>query len=232
MAKHKVIPSLHPLLTKVSGLKEDPKNHRSHPKRNLRVIEESLKKFGQRRPILVNERTGFVEAGSGTLRGIKKLKWDLCAVATVDDDPEMAEAYGLVDNRSAELAEWDDTVDAAVLGLGDEGWDIEDMGWRKEELTEPVADPGDNGAVVPEVPKKQKTKPGDVFMLGQHRIVCVSRKGPLTVEMSPAHCDAVVKRWEEHTGKKAKRNSKKRPSKKKAGKKAAKKKTQSKGKTK
>ena len=83
----------------------DPANARKHPERNLEVIKSSLRDFGQRKPIIVRRDGMIVEAGNGTLAAAKALGWTQIAAVVVDDDALTATRFGIVDNRSAELAE-------------------------------------------------------------------------------------------------------------------------------
>jgi len=65
---------------------------------------------------VVNKRTGNVEAGNGTLQAALELGWTHIAAVYVDDDPTTAAAFGIADNRSGELAEWDTEALDAILG--------------------------------------------------------------------------------------------------------------------
>lgn len=98
----------------------DPANARKHDERNLKAIIDSLKAFGQQKPIVVDSR-GIVIAGNGTLEAARRLGWTEIAVVRTDLDPTQATAFGIADNRTAELAEWDDDVLRSLLdSLGQE----------------------------------------------------------------------------------------------------------------
>lgn len=99
--------SLRPLAEPVDGLVPDPENVRTHDEANLRAIVASLRQFGQRKPIVVNRATRHIEAGNGTFEAAKKLGWTHLAVVWVEDDPAAARGFALADNRTAELADWD-----------------------------------------------------------------------------------------------------------------------------
>jgi ParB-like chromosome segregation protein Spo0J len=116
----------------IQNLKLDPNNARKHSEENLRVIQESLKQFGQRKPIVVWQET--VVAGNGTLLAAKSLGWKEIQIALIPDHWEEAKvkAYALADNRSAELAEWDKEVLAAqLIDLEELDFRIEDFGFQK-----------------------------------------------------------------------------------------------------
>ena len=97
----------------------DPANARKHGERNLAAIIDSLKAFGQQKPIVVDKR-GIVVAGNGTLEAAKRLGWTEIAIVRSELDPTQATAFGIADNRTAELAEWDDEVLRSLLDSMDE----------------------------------------------------------------------------------------------------------------
>lgn len=97
----------------------DPANARKHDERNLEAIRDSLRAFGQQKPIVMDSR-GIVVAGNGTLEAAKRLGWTEIAVVRTDLDPTQATAFGIADNRTAELAEWDDDVLRSLLDSMDE----------------------------------------------------------------------------------------------------------------
>lgn len=105
-----IIEDLRPLATPIAELKPDPRNARKHDERNIAAIANSLARFGQRKPIVVNVATGVVEAGNGTLEAAKSLGWTHIAVVRVTDDGTTQTGFALADNRTAELASWDDAM--------------------------------------------------------------------------------------------------------------------------
>lgn len=117
--------------------------------RNPRVgdvdaIAESLRVNGQYRPVVVNKRTGEVLAGNHTLKAAQKLGWSEIAATFVDVDDEQAARIVLVDNRSNDLAEYDDSALVELLQ------DIEDLagsGFSDEDLESLLVG---TGAVVPD----------------------------------------------------------------------------------
>jgi site-specific DNA-methyltransferase (adenine-specific) len=155
-------------LVQIDDLDLDPKNARKHDAKNLKAIADSLEQFGQRKPIVVWGRT--VVAGNGTMAAARTLGWKEIEIARVPDDwsADQVKAYALADNRSAELAEWDEQVLASqLLELQEAEFDIELLGFELpvDELAEVVED---------ELPEQvePKSKLGDVWKLGRHRLLC------------------------------------------------------------
>jgi ParB-like chromosome segregation protein Spo0J len=119
------------LNVKIDTLKVDPENARKHSQENIEAIAKSLGRFGQRKPIVVWQ--GFVVAGNGTLEAAKQLNWTDIAITTVPHDwsHDEARAYSIADNRTSELAEWDEKLlknqlidlDAVGIELTDLGFD-------------------------------------------------------------------------------------------------------------
>lgn len=102
-----MIESLQPLLRDINSVKPDPRNARLHPQPNLEAIKRSLETYGQRKPIVVNSKTGIIEAGNGLWQAAKELGWGQIAAVMVEDDDNIAKGYSIMDNQSALLAEWD-----------------------------------------------------------------------------------------------------------------------------
>jgi ParB-like chromosome segregation protein Spo0J len=102
-----IIDALKPLETDINSIKLDARNARKHPVNNLAAIKKSLETYGQRKPIVVNQNTDTIEAGNGLYMAAKELGWKTIAVVFVDDTKEMSTAYGLMDNQSALISEWD-----------------------------------------------------------------------------------------------------------------------------
>lgn len=115
----------------IDSLRLDDSNARKHSERNLAAIKESLSRFGQRKPIAV--RGTKVLAGNGTLEAARQLGWTEIQVVEVPDDwdEDTAKAYALADNRTAELAEWDESeLIAQLMELKEAEWDVEALGFE------------------------------------------------------------------------------------------------------
>ena len=133
--KTKINPHLKALEANIDSLFEDPDNARAHDERNLQAIKASLARFGQQKPIVATE-AGMVIAGNGTLAAAKSLGWTRLAVSRFDNKNETAQmAYGIADNRTAELARWDiDVLENSLRHLSDVGEDLENTGFTSHEM--------------------------------------------------------------------------------------------------
>lgn len=162
----------------LTDLTLDPKNARTHSKKNLDAIAASLTKFGQRKPIVIT-KAGLILAGNGTLEAAKALGWTHIDVSVAPDDwdTETAKAYALADNRTAELADWDKIVLAeTLLELQDADWNIEELGF---DVPEPVIEEEvDDAPSVEEV--QHRTEIGQIWKMGDHLLYCGDSTEELT----------------------------------------------------
>lgn len=90
----------------IDSLTPDPENVRKHSDRNIQAIKASLERFGQQKPIVVDQ-DGVVVAGNGTLTAAKALGWTHIEVVRTSLSGDERAAFAIADNRTAELAEWD-----------------------------------------------------------------------------------------------------------------------------
>ena len=133
----------------IADLHHDPANVRSHDKRNIEAIAGSLARFGQQKPIVVDP-TGVVIAGNGTLEAARSLGWE--SIVVVESDLSGAErtAYAIADNRTAELASWDEESLSAMLQSMDDdlrhvtGFSDDDIATLLASVEPPSFGPMDN----------------------------------------------------------------------------------------
>jgi DNA modification methylase len=170
-------PALEVEVVSIDALTLDPRNARKHGRRNLAAIKASLEQFGQRRPLVVRADLQVI-AGNGTLEAIRDLRWSEVAITRVPAGwtDDQVRAYAIADNRTAELAEWDDVVLADMLAeLDAGGWDLNSLGFDGM----PELAPGDSDDDLPETNEAAPTaKLGDVWELGEHRVACGSSTDP------------------------------------------------------
>ena len=123
----------------IDSLTNDPANARKHDEINIEAIKASLKLFGQRKPLVVTA-DNIVLAGNGTLEAAKRLGWDKVTITRTPADwsYEQCRAFALADNRSAELAVWEDErLKNQLLELDAEGWELVDLGFPSLEPPSP-----------------------------------------------------------------------------------------------
>jgi len=114
---------------KISTLINDPNNARKHDAKNIMAIKGSLAKFGQQKPIVVNDKN-IVIAGNGTLQAASEMGWSDIDVVRSTLDGFNATAYALADNRTSELAAWDvDNLNQQLAQLDIGGFDIKGIGF-------------------------------------------------------------------------------------------------------
>jgi len=185
-------------MVRLSELQRWPQNPRGH--NDQASLGESFDRFGFIDPVIIDERTGRIVAGHGRLEKLQEMKragaqppgrigttkgdWLVPVIRGVSFKTEKdAEAYLLACNRIGDNSGWDDSLLAPMLAQHQQ--DIVGLGWDQSEIDELVAAAEaatavDNVVVeqdveqdaVPELPKKAITKPGDVWQLGKHRVLC------------------------------------------------------------
>ena len=171
-------------MASISSLKSDHKNARKRTDRSAQLIKESLEKYGAARSIVIDEENRIL-AGNGTIEGakaagIKNLRIiettgdEIIAVKRTGLSEDEKVGLALADNRTADLSEWD----AEMLHQLSEEHDLSPW-FEQEDLDEllnvTTLDPVEGNTdpdEVPEVPEDPTTKPGDLWILGNHRLLC------------------------------------------------------------
>ena len=158
------------------------RNARTHSDGQVAQIAASIVEFGWTNPVLADSQ-GNVIAGHGRLAAAKQLGLDTVPVVLLDHLSEaQRRAYILADNKLALNAGWDEETLAAELhALNGDGYDLGVIGFSDEELDvlmAPLDDEGDGQGdetgedEVPEPPVDPVTRPGDLWILGKHRLLC------------------------------------------------------------
>ncbi len=152
-----------------------------NPRKNNHAVEQMasvITEFGFRIPV-VAKSSGELVDGHLRLKAARKLGLATVPVVLADDlSPAQIKAFRLLANRSATWAEWDDELLSLELTeLQDAGFDLELTGFTEDEWTELIAGDGDQEGLtdddaVPEVTEDAVTKPGDVWLLGEHKVIC------------------------------------------------------------
>ena len=154
------------------------RNARTHDEAQVSQIAASIKEFGFNNPILISDDYSII-AGHGRLAAARKLGLAEVPVIKLSHlSDTQRKAYVLADNRLALNAGWDnDLLKLELIELKAEDIDLEMLGFSAEELDgllnalEPTEGLTDEDAV-PEPPPEPITKPGDIWILGKHRLMC------------------------------------------------------------
>jgi DNA modification methylase len=153
------------------------KNSRTHSHEQVTQIAASIKEFGFRNPILV-DGVGII-AGHGRLMAAQKLGLDQVPTIDCSDMTDsQKKAYIIADNKLAMNAGWDNVMlTIEMQELEDEGFDLTLTGFDDKELDALLnVIEGTDGLTdedaVPDVPEEPKTKLGDIYILGNHRLMC------------------------------------------------------------
>lgn len=167
-------------MTSIKDLKSDHKNARRRTDRSASLIAESLKRYGAARSIVIDE-DGRILAGNGTVEGAKKAGIDKLRIIEAEGDELIAVrrtglseddkvGLALADNRSSDLSEWDHEM----LRQLSEEHDLTPW-FEDDELLAEVLEPEEgltDADDVPEPPEDPITKLGDLWILGNHRLLC------------------------------------------------------------
>lgn len=148
-------------------------NAKKHSAEQIIKLAASIKEFGFNNPILCDGEKGII-AGHGRVEAAQRLNLDTVPVIELKHlSPAQKKAYILADNRLGEIGvEWDmDLVNIELEALNEEDFEVELTGFEfelPEEEKEGLTDPDD----VPDVPEEAITKLGDLWLLGEHRLLC------------------------------------------------------------
>jgi len=157
-------------ISKLTPYPENPRKNRAA----VTKVADSIKEFGFRQPIVVDEDM-VVLAGHTRLQAAKRLKLRQVPVHIAKGlTAAQAKAYRLMDNRSAEDASWDlDLLSVEITDLLSDGYDLALTGFSGDELNE-LLSMGDDNEGEDELPEDVEsiTKPGDLWILGNHRLKC------------------------------------------------------------
>jgi DNA modification methylase len=157
---------------KISDIKPYEKNAKKHPAKHIQQVANSIKEFGMNQPIVVDKQ-GVIIVGHGRYEACKLLGIEP-EIKVVDLTEEQAKAYRLADNKLNE-SEWDmNLVIEELKGLSTEMLDL--TGFDRDLIIEP----DEKDDVIPEnVPSRSKL--GDLYELGQHRVLCGDSTQPEAV---------------------------------------------------
>jgi DNA modification methylase len=186
-----LVSGIHASLTDLSVPLTDLTPLPGNPRRgDVDAVVRSYSVFGQRKPIVARrtgERdghpTGIVIAGNHQLAAAEKLGWPTIAAVWTDDDEMTAKAFALADNRTSELGVFDDADLAAMLGeVAADAELLAAASYSEGDLLALLNDGRDDDdsdePAVPALPADPRTQPGDLWLLGDHRVVCGDCRDP------------------------------------------------------
>src|SRR6266566_4902213 len=187
----------------ISQIKLNPRNSRTHPAKQIRQIANSIVAFGFTNPLLLSE-DGELIAGHGRYKAAELLGLAKVPVIVLAGlSPARQRALAIADNKIAENAGWDrerlaiEIPELAGL-LETEGLDVSILGFEAVEIDQLVTD-FEEEAADPEDgidPKWLKdsviSKPGDLWLLGPHRLLCGDARSAADIARLMAHCRADV----------------------------------------
>lgn len=167
---------------KIEYLKiEDLKVYDNNPRKNdaaVGSVMASIKEFGFKVPIVV-DKDNVIVAGHTRLKAAKKMDMKEVPCIVADDlSPVQVKAFRLADNKTGEMAEWDfEKLEIELKELEEEMQELSmlDFGFDMKKFE--AEEDGDEKIIedeVPKLPKEIKTKQGDIYQLGKHRLMCGS----------------------------------------------------------
>jgi len=210
------------------------------------AVAASIRQFGFRQPIVVDGQ-GVIIVGHTRFKAAQRLGLDKVPVVVAADlTPDQIRAYRIADNKTGELADWDiDLLADELTELNEADFDTSLLGFAEDALArllEPpvapdgaapkaadiaagagrrgrgrAATPRDEAANRPCPPPEPTTRPGDVWLLGEHRLRCGDARRPEDfaaifdgppahlIERDPLRCDIIISHWEQRSGRKAER---------------------------
>jgi DNA modification methylase len=168
----------------IDQLKPDPRNPRHHSRKQIKQLARSIETFGLTVPPLI-DREDNVIAGHGRVLACRELGWSEIPTILIDGLSEAKRrALMIADNRLAQNAEWNERLLAEQLkelSLAELNFDVEVIGFETGEIDlmiagldgEPAADDPADAAVEPAA-APSVSKPGDLWILGTHQVMCGS----------------------------------------------------------
>jgi DNA modification methylase len=168
-------------LRSIRALLPYARNSRTHTEEQIAQIAASIREFGWTNPILVDE-DGTIIAGHARLLAARHLGMDRVPVIVLSHlTPAQKRALVIADNKLALNAGWDEEMLRAELAsLQEVGFDMDVVGFSDEELHSLLAgresavpeEAADVEEAIPDEPLKPVTRPGDVWLIGRHRLIC------------------------------------------------------------
>ena len=155
-------------------------NAKKHPQEQIDLLVRSINEYGFINPCLIDKDFKVI-AGHGRIEAAKQIGMDTVPCLFVEGLTEAQyKAYVLADNKLTEMGEWDmDLVMSELQDLQDMDFDISLTGFEMPDIETDIEVIEDE---VPEPPKEAKTKVGEIWQLGSHRLMCGDATNPTDIE--------------------------------------------------
>lgn len=181
----------HDRLVPPGKLKANPENPNKHPAEQLAIYAKIIRHQGWRKPIVVSKQTGWIVTGHGAWLTAKKEGWPTVPVDYQDFKSRADEfAHLVADNRLPQMAEFDDEILAKIVvnELPDFDLDLTGLsGLEQDTLARAInpvvetAPPDTSAANLKRLRKKWKVESGQLWHLGEHRLLCGDCRDPKSV---------------------------------------------------
>ena len=169
------------IMRDIKALKPYPTNARMHTDSQVDMISESIKQYGWTVPVLIDKNDEII-AGHGRLLAAARLGVTEAPTIQLSDlTEEQVKAYRIADNRMTELAKWDEDLLAAEFAelvdpdlLLEDGFDLPPTGFEDSEISRLIEslNETDDEEEIEAPPSDPITQSGDLFRLGNHRLLC------------------------------------------------------------
>ena len=174
---------------------EEVKPYENNPRNNtaaVPAVAKSLQSFGWKQPIVI-DKDGTIVVGHTRYLAAKQLladtqdaKWNVLPCVIADDLTEdEITAYRLADNKTNELAIWDDMkLEGELAKIADSEIDMSMFGFDSDALDEPFSDTSETveDDYEEQLPEEPKSKLGEIYQLGRHRLMCGDSTDPAVID--------------------------------------------------
>ena len=162
----------------VSQLKAHPKNPRKHPKELIERLKKSIQEYGFTNPVLVSKDNQIL-AGHARCKAAKELGINEVPTLKLDFEGAKADAYVIIDNKLNEMSEWDIPILVDLIKeIEQSNFDVSLTGFDEDEISNLFSNADvkegkdDNFDVNKALEEATFVKPGDLWQLGKHRMLC------------------------------------------------------------
>ena len=162
----------------VSQLKAHPKNPRKHPKELIERLKKSIQEYGFTNPVLVSKDNQIL-AGHARCKAAKELGINEVPTLKLDFEGAKADAYVIIDNKLNEMSEWDIPILVDLIKeIEQSNFDVSLTGFDEDEISDLFSNADvkegkdDNFDVNKSLEEATFVKPGDLWQLGKHRMLC------------------------------------------------------------